>query len=352
MLYRWILRLTSRWLLGSILIVTLLLFIGQLVKLRRWLWPITPEVLEVLPDLFGAGAIVLLEASLPLMSLLAVGIGYTQLKQREIDLAWFSLGLHPLKLLAPALLIGLLSTIGSAWIAQSYSPTALRHMGSLLERLALTQWTEPRGVIKLGEGSWARVVDEKGVKVIWAWVSDEQLIVRGELESAQEAQEAQETQGAQGAQGAQEAQEAQVYLKNVTVWSPSLFAQVKRFSLELDHKPLRRALKMFGAPNALSSQLLNPEDPHHLFTWHKRWSLPLSALAWAIFGALLGLSGSSGRALCVGAGLIAISYGGLRTLELMARAHEFSAVWAAWTPTLSLLGGAVLAVIIWLKKGV
>ena len=114
-------------------------------------------------------------------------------------------------------------------------------------------------------------------------------------------------------------------------------------SLSLDHVsvPLGgpgriRIQKLFGPPNSLADHQLDPDLVHHRFILHKRSALPLCSLLLCFLGSYWGVRLSTLPMIFYAVGSLAITFGLLRQLELLARAGYISEVTAAWTP-LSLL---------------
>jgi lipopolysaccharide export LptBFGC system permease protein LptF len=363
-LHLWVFSSIARWLIGGVIALTSALIIGQLIKLHRWLWPLDQVRLEALSTLCLSGGITLMEASLPLIPLIALGVGYHALRYKRIDLVWLSVGRSPLGLLSPALYVGLICALSSGWVAQKLTPEALSKLHPVIERLMLHTWATEERIFEVKapliptrlprifnhnqpisdkkmerQRMWLTLIEDRDQHVsAWGWIPSEQTVFQAQLSHVLSSSK----------------EMLSVSLEDVYLWSPSLQLQLDTLIVQLpasrDFK-LFNALKTFGPPNALFNTELDPDDPHHLFTWHKRTSLPSSALPWALLGALLGLWGRSSLSLCIGVGLVALSYSLLRALELHARFEGGAPIVAAWAPVILLYLISIGAVFIWWRRG-
>ncbi len=295
-----------RWTLLSLLILLLLLSGGQIFKLRDLL-----QGGDLLPVLF-LGMALLLEVALPLSALLSTGILYSRLRQDRALTALNSLGLRPAQYRAPALLLGLLLGGLALLMTQTLSPALVQALRGELERSA--------GPALLRAGAWPQMISSE--QEIWLKSPSPQgppriLHLAKPRLSLKEGAWLLESSAAQ-------------------LWGPQLRLRVGSCRLHLSAEKLFKRLGSLGPPNSTWSEDL-PQDAHGRFTWHRRWSLPLMAPLWALFGAWLGGRLKPLQALLLGSAALALAYWILRIGELNARAGFSSPLWAAWAPALLLL---------------
>lgn len=305
-------------------VVLLVLIGGQLAQIGDLLWSAGSAAPWL--AVIGRGALILLEAALPLAGLVGAGLVYGRLRSEAGWIAHAALGGHPLAALWPALLVGGLLGLGAAGLAHGVVPGAVVGLRGDLVAAAGAALAVPDRAVPLPGGGVAR--REPG-GAWWAVVpqgrgagrgagldrADPPLLVRA---------------------GSARIVGDQLLLDDARLWSPTLRIRVGAVRIALDADPLARRLGMFGPPNATPTADLDPTDVHHRFTAHRRSALPAMAPLWALFGALLGARAGGAVAVAGGALAVGAGYWLLRTGELSARAGFMSPVLAAWAPALLL----------------
>ncbi len=304
-------------LLGELLAFSLLALIvlaavlvgGQAVKVGDLLFgPAGPA--PGWPRALGLAALVLLEAALPLVALVACGLVYGRQRAEGAALAWRALGASPLLGVGLGLLAG--------WLAQAPVPRAVRALGGVLQAAAAHQLAATEGTVALPGGGAAR----RGGAEVWAVLptaGGPPTILRAEALTLQ----------------GDAASTWRMMLERAWLWGPRLRVRAGEAHLRLDDAALRRRLGMLGPPNDRPSTAL-PATAHVRFTAHRRRALPAMAPAWALLGAVLGARFGAARAVAGAGAAVAVAYWLLRVGELSARAG-FMAPWlAAWAPALVL----------------
>lgn len=274
------------------------------------------------PRALGLAAVVLLEAALPLVALVASGLVYGRQRGEGATLAWSALGASPARRYAPALALGLALGAAAAWLAQAPVPRAVRALGDALQQAAAHQIAAAEGTVALPGGGVAR----RGAAEVWAVLPAPEgppTVLRADALALE----------------ADATTTWSMALQRAWLWGPRLRIRAGEAALRLDDAALRRRLGMLGPPNDLPSAAL-PATAHGRFTAHRRRALPAMAPAWALLGAVLGARFGAARAVAGAGAVIALAYWLLRVGELSARAG-FMAPWlAAWAPAL-LLGLAL-----------
>lgn len=338
LLIRSLLKSSIQWLSITIFGVVFCLLIGQLIKLRRWLWPIPWSELDHYGGICTWGSLILLEAALPLMSLIAMGLSYAQFKRSSLLPTWMMMGGHPFFFFIPACLIGCLSTLGALWIAHNATPYALNQMQEHLLSVIHYQWFQSHTFQSFDFGgmiSFPSLSSPLNSKVeIWIYWSKSLTLMKGILDL-------------NSLPNHLDLSSFSLHLDQVSIWSEYGKADIHTFKFDLDQHTLFKDLKMLGPPNSLYSNDLDFTHPHQAFTGYKRWSLPFSACIWSLIGATLGLMFPSHLALLLGGLSVGGGYGILRSLELSARFHNGSPLWAAWSPIL-FLGGFLMILFLYL----
>lgn len=334
-----------------VLIAVLLVLIGgQLAQIGDLLWSAGSAAPWL--AVIGRGALILLEAALPLAGLVGAGLVYGRLRSEAGWIAHAALGGHPLVALWPALLVGGLLGLGAAGLAHGVVPGAVVGLRGDLVAAAGAALAVPDRAVPLPGGGVAR--REPG-GAWWAVVPHGRWGGRGaglDRETGRGAgldREAGRGAGLDRAAGdptddppllvrAGSARIAgdQLLLDDARLWSPTLRIRVGTVQIPLDADPLARRLGMFGPPNATPTAELDPTNVHHRFTAHRRSALPAMAPLWALLGALLGARAGGAIAVAGGAVAVGAGYWLLRTGELSARAGFMSPVLAAWAPALLL----------------
>jgi hypothetical protein len=293
--------------------------LGPLSDLVRLAGPDLP-----LGGILSEGALVLLEGALPLVALLACGLVFGRLRGEGGWVAFSSLGLRPVSAWGPVLALGLLLGGAALALAHEVVPAAVTRLGQSLQSAAAHGLAAARREVRLPGGGVAR---RDGAGVFWAVLPE----ARGAtLLRAAEAAARFDAEG------------LHLELADAVLWSPRLRLKVAKAHLRLDAGPIHRRLGMFGPPNALATVRLDPTSRHHRFVAARRTAQAVAALAWAWLGAALGLGWGPARAVLAGAACVGGAYELLRTGELAARAGFGSPTFAAWAPTLVLLGVAAL----------
>jgi len=266
-------------------------------------------------DALSGGALILLEAALPLAGLLGAGLAYGRLRSEDAWIARAALGGSPWRAMWPAIAVGLLLGLGAGLIARETVPRTVDGLrGTLVTAIAVGLETStepvrlPDGTVaaRLDDGSWWAVVPDR---------RDPTLVSAASIRL--------------------EPGTGSVVLRDARMSNADLHIEVAEARLPAPLPALRR-LAMLGPPNALTSARLDPDDVHHRFTWHRRWAVPAMAPLWALLGALLGARFGGPPAIASGAACVALAYWFLRTGELTARAGFMSPVLAAWAPALVL----------------
>jgi len=331
------------------------LILAQLIKLARALswggasWLDSLGLLKGLLKLSLSAAPVMWEATAPLLALLSCLVCYHGLQTEGFVLAWLSEGRRPLRLLTPALALGLALALSAQWCAHQLTPSALQSLSRSVAELAARSMSQgleraPRGapltqLLTMTQRStestdersrpqFSALIDEE--RRLWLWSLDEQTFARAEL-----------TEGAE-ALIARGDGELRLMLKRAELWSPLGRASLGSLKVSWESERLKTSLKSLSGPNSKASESLD-ESAHERFTLHKRSALPLSSVAWALLGALLGLSGSAIRSTLIASLTVGAAYSALRFLELRARFEGGDPLWAAWLPTLSLSLCALIA---------
>ncbi|MCB9536381.1 MAG: LptF/LptG family permease [Myxococcales bacterium] len=116
------------------------------------------------PRALGLAALVLLEAALPLVALVASGLVYGRQRAEGAGLAWSALGASPLRRYAPAALLGVGLGLAAGWLAQGPVPRAVRELGGVLQGAAAHQLAAAEGTVALPGGGVAR----RGGGQVWA----------------------------------------------------------------------------------------------------------------------------------------------------------------------------------------
>lgn len=277
--------------------------------------------------LLGHGIGALAEAVLPLIPLGACALIYGKLRRDGGTVAAAALGLHPARVLAPALALGLSCGALSAALSPGWVPRQIQGARDLIVEAAGCMLSEGEGRWALPDGGviWAR--ETTAGREIWATFSAGEgppLVARGA------AVRWDLTRGA----GA-------LHLTDAQVWGGDLRLRVGIAEIALGDGRWVRKLAMMGPPNATESDALDLSSAHHRFVWHRRLALPSLAPLWAILAAILAARWGAGVALVSCGGLVVIAHWLMRAGELAARADRFSPVAAAWLPALCVLVGAV-----------
>lgn len=290
--------------------VMAVLLAGQLAQVGDLLWQAGAAARW--GAVLGRGALVLLEAALPLAGLLASGLVYGRLRAEAGWVGRAALGAHPAMALAPALALGgVLGVIAMTLSHRVVPPTVSALRGDLVAA-AGAAIEVPDRTLPLPGGGVAR----REVGGAW-WAA---LPGPGEAAPTLVRAEAARLDG-----------EALV-LHDARLWSPRLRVTVGEARVEVGDGGLGRRLGMFGPPNATPTAALDGRDPHHRFTAHRRSSLPAMAPLWAVLGAVLGARLGGVVAVAGGAAAVGLGYWLLRTGELSARAGLMSPALAAWAP--------------------
>lgn len=316
--------------------VLLVLIGGQLAQIGDLLWSAGSAAPWL--AVIGRGALILLEAALPLAGLVGAGLVYGRLRSEAGWIAHAALGGHPLVALWPALLVGGLLGLGAAGLAHGVVPGAVVGLRGDLVAAAGAALAVPDRAVSLPGGGvarrepggawWAVVPQGRGAgldretgcgagldRAAGDPTDDPPLLVRA---------------------GSAQIAGDQLLLGDARLWSPTLRIRVGTVQIPLDADPLARRLGMFGPPNATPTAELDPTNVHHRFTAHRRSALPAMAPLWALLGALLGARAGGAVAVAGGAVAVGAGYWLLRTGELSARAGFMSPVLAAWAPALLL----------------
>lgn len=267
----------------------------------------------------GRGALILLEAALPLAGLVAAGLVYGRLRAEDAWIARAALGAGPGPALLPAVALGGLLALAAGWLAQGPVPAAVSGLRGVLTEAAAAAIEVPGRALPLPGGGVALRAPGDAFWAALPGGADGPLLLR--------AADARLEPGPG---------EAALALTDVRLWGPRLRVTVGEARLAVDGAPLARRLRMLGPPNALHTAALDPADPHHRFTAHRRRALAAMAPLWALLGALLGARLGGAVALAGGAAAVAGAYWLLRTGELSARAGFMSPALAAWAPALVL----------------
>lgn len=296
-----------------LLAVLAILIAGQLLQIGDLLRAAGPHAPWA--GALGRGALILLEAALPLAGLLAAGLVYGRLRAEDGWIARAALGLHPGPALLPAALLGLgLGGLATA-LAHGPVPVAVADLrADLLDAAAAALRIVDRPLDLPGGGLALRTIDD-GVWAALPGGSDGPTLVRAEDAALDMAPD-----------------RITLRLRDAHLWSPGARIRVAEARLAAPPGALARRLGMLGPPNALITGALDPADVHHRFTAHRRWALPAMAPLWALLGALLGARLGGPIAVAGGAGAVALAYWLLRTGELTARAGFMSPALAAWAP--------------------
>ena len=271
------------------------------------------------PLLRDAG-LVLSEAVVPLLPLVAAGLAYGRLRAEGGLLALAALGVGPWQSLAPALVLGGVCGVGAAQIGHRAAPDAAGRLADTLVSGMLVAASGAAGPARL-PGGGVVAPDEGGLWLVLPDQDGEATVVRA---------------------GAAQTVGGVLRLRSVALWRRELKITVDTAEIALAPGRWRRRLRQFAAPNGLRSGRLDLSDPHHHYVLHRRWAFAGLAPIWALIGACLGMAFGAAWGTVLGAGLVAAAYGLLRTGELSARAGLMSPVLAAWAPVLVLLGVLIL----------
>lgn len=313
--------------------VLLLLLAGQLAQIGDLLWG--AGAAAPWAAVLGRGALILLEAALPLAGLVGAGLVYGRLRSEGAWVAHAALGGHPLMALGPAVAVGGALAVAAAGLAHRVVPDAVAGLRGELLAAAGAALQAPDRVVALPGGGVAR---REAGGAWWAVVPGAEGDGRS-LEAA--AGDGRSAGGGVPAPMLVRAAAARIeggvlWLDDARLWSPTLRIAVGSARIALDDDALGRRLAMFGPPNATPTAGLDAGDRHHAFTAARRTALPAMAPLWALLGALLGARLGGAAAVAGGAAAVGAGYWLLRTGELSARAGLMSPWLAAWAPALVL----------------
>ena len=330
------------------------LVIGQLLRLRSLFWPMNQQLLMPLINLTQSGILILLEISIPLSLLSAVFIVVRRWKSQKIYVAWSSLGGSPQALCIPVLMIALPSAALAYHCAHTVTPTMIVKARTQAENLLQTRWRSLIPSLINEQSIFLKPIKMKESKQIKSQTLNNNLAVHPTWLLTSDSKRTQKRrfflytcdQDSQICLSAwwtdKDEQDSVIILRDLELFSPQGHFHLKSFQLQRPPLQVERIHKTFGPPNSLQTKALN-HSIHHRFIAHKRDALSLASIPLAILTVYLGLSLSFHYLLLSTAGLVALNFGLLRFLELLARAGHLSAEFAAWTPISILLLGAYWA---------
>lgn len=303
-------------LLSTCLVVSLLLA-GQLKQFADVIRAAGPALQWA--SLLRDAGLALAEAVLPLIPLVAAGLAYGRLRSEGGLVALAGLGVRPARLLAPALVFGLVCAGAAAYTGHRMAPRAATRLAHTLVTGLLSAATGAAGATRLPGGAVV-VPDAAGLWLVQPGAAGATVL---------------RARTAAVAEGV-------LRLQSVAVWRPGLRLSVETVEMAMAPAAWRRRLRQFAAPNGLPSAQLDLSNVHHRYVLHRRWAFAALAPLWALWGACLGMALGAARGTVGGVVLVTAAYGLLRSGELSARAGLMSPALAAWAPVLVLLGLLVL----------
>ncbi|MCB9529387.1 MAG: LptF/LptG family permease [Myxococcales bacterium] len=134
--------------------VLLLLLAGQLAQIGDLLWG--AGAAAPWAAVLGRGALILLEAALPLAGLVGAGLVYGRLRSEGAWVAHAALGGHPLGALGPAVAVGGALAVAAAGLAHRVVPDAVAGLRVELVAAAGAALQAPDRVVALPGAGWRR----------------------------------------------------------------------------------------------------------------------------------------------------------------------------------------------------
>ena len=373
------------WSVGLVTLLSLILALGQCLRLRQLIWPLDDLGWILVNQLLWGAVVILSEAALPIAALIAPMLVGAQSQRTGLVMALESVGKPSAYLHLPALVLGVILASLSGYSAHVQTPMTLQRLGQSAAQLSEARWRQilPLTITRLIEkttklGPAPQIHQLVGQALDSAQsldlISDQQSqqISNISTQTSHDAQEIKQSEqkntntqtcdwstwvintqdqeiretwlwgwspcrdvfiSAHWPDSEHRAdQDTLIELHDVQLISPHHSISLHTLSVPLSGPGKVRIQKVFGPPNSLEDRLLNLDDIHHLFILHKRSSLPLCALILSILGSCWGIRISPIQMLIYSVGALAITFGLLRQLELLARADYIPVLIAAWTP--------------------
>lgn len=339
------------------LIFVLPLILGQLLRLRRILWPLNYQLLAPVLSLVQSGTLVLFEITIPLALLFAIIIMVRRWLRQGLYVAWSSLGGSAKLLLIPIILIAFPCVLAMNYCSHNLTPNKLVEASLSAESLMQNRWralmpTLVREQLITPKSTQKNDFSESSLQSTWLFSSHDNkksLSLKNRSNSISTFHLFSCDQKEQACLSAwwktDDEQQTSIILRDLELFYQEQYLHIDTFTFPRPHLDLDRIHKTFGPPNSLLTKDLG-NSVHHRFIAEKRDALSLSPLPFALIAVYLSLRFSFYVVLIGASGLVMINFGLLRSLELVARAGYISAELAAWTPICLLL---ILSLIAWFK---
>ena len=338
------------------------LVLGQILRLREILWPLSGDHLRRLTELMLGGSLILLEVALPLAILGGVTLSVRRWRAQGEYLDWWLIGGSPIVFLRPVIILALVVTTLNIHLTESVTPRTIRALRDNAMELGLNKWRSlvPQMLSKAHPNISTRPsirsrhfliesnkpyerdphVNKGSERRVFTYImcSPEGFLPRQFQTQLNAHPHREQTHSASCLTTwwrENDERKDTVTLHNLRLNSSTINLSIDHFELSFFSAPLSRIKKTFGPPNSLDSPSLN-KSVHHRFIYLKRRMLPLLCLLFAVIASWAGLSLNAVRCAVVNLTAVGIGFGGLRGLELWSRAGGLSPELAASLPTLLL----------------
>jgi hypothetical protein len=300
-------------------VLTSILVTAQCFKLRG---PLSGLEIGQWPSILGLASIVMLEATLPLASLVGSCLVFSRLRDEGIQIIVGNSGHRPSSLLWMPLAVGIMLGCLTVPFATTIGPGALDTLGKSVREGALKSLlTSPD--IAGAPGIVATTESQRDGDVTW-------------LAAQLRGQSTPTLIRTANARASWDKFGPQLTLGQTDVWSDHLRIRVKSGLVRLNDDLIQRHLRMLSAPNSLVSERLDDGNVHHVFVKQRRLSMAATTPFWVVLGALLGLLTGRLQSILMASASVGVCYWVLRIGELSSRAGALSPYVAAWLPTLGL----------------
>lgn len=322
--------------------ISLVLTLGQCLRLRELLWPIDSQTLNVMIELLWGGLLILCEVATPLACALSVLFLSFKARREGMTQLLGTLGVSPLRVLPLLLIFAALGASISYSAAHYTTPLILSRLGKKVSLIGERKWRQAlphllaehlsseisseRSAVFQPTSSWIVTLDtsspseETGrhaekvcyfgadfineLSLIACWFSHDQ----GDL----------------------------VTFHDVQLSSNELKLSFNKVELPLFGVGMKRASSTFGPPNTLLDHELDKTSVHHRFIFHKRSANPLLIFPLVLLAFSWGIRLSSRGSVSLLLLTALIAHGGQRQLELLCRSGALPPSLAAWFFTILL----------------
>jgi lipopolysaccharide export LptBFGC system permease protein LptF len=291
-----------------------LLLSGQAAQIHRALGTSLPV------DALGLGLVALAEVLLPLSAMLGTGLAYGRWRGEAHLTALSALGVRPVRLLAPALFVGVSTAGVTAVFATTFGPRALAALADRWDA-SLARAAYHGDGLALGDAGRVRgVVRADGHPgEIWA------VFAQGE------------TLAILRADGLVAVAGGGVGLQGVQLHAGPLRARLGEVHWDEPGGPRRPGA--LRPPQTMPDDALSDRpDPQAVYTRARRRALAALCLPAALLGALLGGAWGRARGLLAGIGAAGLLYWALRAGAVAVRDERWAPMVAAWLPVVVLVG--------------